>query len=196
MSVGRCRLVIPIVAAVLATAFGPGVMLAATSQTPGAPLKPSVVSLSPLHLTAPVPTGWVSQPPASSMRLAQFQVPGGSGHGDAEAIFFYFGQGQGGSVEANTARWQSQFTSPDGKPVKPNVEHLKVSGMPVTTVELTGTYARGMGMGPAGPPQPDQSLLVAVLETAQGNLHIQMHGPRATVAANRDAFLAMVRGIK
>ena len=130
------------------------------------------------------------------MRLAQFRVPGGPDQGDAEVIFFYFGQGQGGSVEANTARWQSQFTSPDGKPVKPNVGHLKISGMPVTTVELTGTYARGMGMGPAGAPQPDQTLLVAVLETAQGNLHIQMHGPRATVAANREAFLAMVRGIK
>jgi hypothetical protein len=130
------------------------------------------------------------------MRLAQFQVPGRSGQGDAEVIFFYFGQGQGGSVEANTARWQSQFTSPDGKPVKANVGHLKVGGMPVTTVELTGTYARGMGMGPAGAPQPDQTLLVAVLETAQGNLHIQLHGPRATVAANREAFLAMVRGIK
>ncbi len=196
MRSGRCRLVIPLVAAVVATASGPGVTLAAASQTAGTPPKLSIVSLSPLHLTAPVPAGWISQPPTSSMRLAQFQIPGGSGQGDAEVIFFYFGEGQGGSVEANTARWQSQFTSPDGTAVKPNVGHLKVSGMPVTTVELTGTYARGMGMGPAGAPQPDQTLLVAVLETAQGNLHIQMHGPRATVAANREAFLAMVRGIK
>jgi len=195
MGSGKCRLVILIIAAVLATASGPGVTIAPASQTGGIPPKLSIVSLSPLRLTAPVPTGWISQPPASSMRLAQFQVPG-SGQGDGEVIFFYFGQGQGGSVEANTARWQSQFTSPDGKPVKPNVGHLKVSGMPVTTVELTGTYARGMGMGPAGAPQPDQTLLVAVLETTQGNLYIQMHGPRATVAANREAFLAMVRGIQ
>ena len=190
------RLAAFLVAAILAFTLGPGVALAATSQTPGSSSRTSLLSLPSLHMTAPVPTSWVSQPPASSMRLAQFQVPGKSGREDAEVIFFYFGQGEGGSVEANIARWQSQFTSPDGKPVKPTVQHLKASGLPVTTVELTGSYARGMGMGPAAVPTPDQMLLAAIVETAQGNLYIQMHGPRTAVAANRDAFLAMVRGIR
>lgn len=73
---------------------------------------------------------------------------------------------------------------------------FKVSGMPVTTAELTRTYAGSMGMGPPGAPAPDQTLLAAILETAKGNLFRQLPGPRATVAANRGAFLSMVRGIK
>ena len=189
------KLAVLFVAVDLATAPGRDISFAATSQTPGALSRTNVVSLPPLRLKAPVPASWVSQPPASSMRLAQFRVPGQTGQEDAEVIFFYFGKGQGGSIEANIARWQSQFTSPDGKPVKATVQHHKVSGMPVTTVEFTGSYARGMGMGPAGAPTPDQMLLVAIVETPQGNLTIQLHGPRATGAANRDAFLAMVRGI-
>jgi hypothetical protein len=87
-------------------------------------------------------------------------------------------------VEANIARWQSQFTSPDGQPVKPILQHLTVSGMPVTTVELTGSYARSVGMGPQSAPRPDQTLLVALVET--GNLRSFWIG--VTVRANRDAF--------
>ena len=68
--------------------------------------------------------------------------------------------------------------------------------MPVTTVELTGSYARGAGMGPQGAARPDQTLLVAIVETSKGNLSFQLHGVSATVGANREAFLTMVRGIK
>ncbi len=155
MNSARHGLVVPIVTAALSIVSGRLAAFAATSHTPGALSRTSAVSHSPLHLAAPVPPGWVPQPPASSMRLAQFQVPAKSDQGDAEVIFFYFGQGQGGSVEANVARWQSQFTSPNGKPVKPTIQHLKVSGMPVTTMELTGAYTRGVGMGPAGPSKVD-----------------------------------------
>ena len=149
-----------------------------------------------LDLRAPVPPNWTSQPPTSSMRLAQFRVPAASGSDGAEFVVFYFGQGQGGSVDANIARWQSQFSSPDGKPVKPTIQRFKVGGMPVTVAEFTGSYARSVGMGGAGPAKPDQTLLSAIVETPKGNLWFQLHGPRATVRANREAFLAMVRGIK
>ncbi len=155
MNSARHGLVVPIVTAALSIASGRLAAFAATSHTPGALSRTSAVSLSPLHLAAPVPPGWVSQPPATSMRLAQFQAPGEPGSEDAEVIFFYFGQGQGGPVDANIGRWQSQFTSPDGKPVNPLVQRLKVSGMPVTTMELTGAYTRGVGMGPAGPSKVD-----------------------------------------
>jgi len=101
-----------------------------------------------------------------------------------------------GSAEANIARWQSQFSGPGGKPVTPTVQHFKVQGMPVTVAELSGTYARSLGVGPPAPPTPDQTLLAAVVETPRGNLTLELHGPRATVAANRASFLAMVRGIR
>jgi hypothetical protein len=51
-------------------------------------------------------------------------------------------------------------------------------------------------MGGGGSAKPDQTLLSAIVETPKGSLWIQLHGPRATVRANREAFLAMVRGLK
>jgi hypothetical protein len=169
--------------------------MAPESLAADAPASSRPMSVALLGLTALVPPSWVSQPPASAMRLAQFRVPATAGSGDAECVVFYFGPGQGGSVEANIARWESQFSTPDGKPVKAVVRPLTVSGMPVTAVELAGRYARGVGMGPAGPREPDQTLLVAIVQTPRGNLFFQLHGPQATVAANQEAFWAMIRGI-
>jgi hypothetical protein len=87
------------------------------------------------------------------MRVAQFLVPATHEGGDAQFILYYFGQGQGGSVDDNIARWQSQFSSSDGASVTPRVEVLVVNGMPVTIAELTGTYARNVGMGQTGKAQ-------------------------------------------
>lgn len=154
--------------------------------------KSGVVTL--LDWQAPAPKSWVRQPPANTMRLAQFQVPGKAG--DAEAIVFYFGMGGGGSVQANIERWASQFSAPDGKPVKPAVRTFKVSGMQATSVELHGNYARGMGMGPQGAVLPNHTLLAQVVETPKGNLTFHLWGPRDTVASQRAGFEAMVRGLK
>ena len=130
------------------------------------------------------------------MRLAQFRVPGKVGSDDAELVVFYFGQGQGGSAEANISRWESQFSSATRRPVKASVQHFTVKAMPATTAELTGSYARTLGMAAPAAPVPDQTLLAAILETPKGNLFFQLHGPKALVAANREAFLSMVRGLK
>jgi hypothetical protein len=131
------------------------------------------------------------------MRLVQFRVPGGGGAEEAELVVFYFGQGEGGSAEANIARWQSQFSGAGDKaPVPPVVQKLTVKGMSVTIAEFSGTYARSLGMGPPSAPKPDQILLAAIVETPRGNVTFQLHGARATVAANRTAFLAMVRGLQ
>lgn len=166
-------------------------MLAAAASAADAP---RTVAL--LDYKAPVLGAWVQQPPENTMRLAQFQVPGARGAGDAQVIVYYFGKGGGGSVQANIDRWQSQFSAPGGKPVKAVVKKSKVNGMPVTRVELNGTYARGVGMGPVGAPKPDQTLLASVVETPQGNLTFHLYGPKATVAAHRKGFEAMVNGLK
>ena len=153
-------------------------------------------SFSFMGYTAPVPGDWEPQPPASNMRVGQYRVPAAPGSSDAEAVLFYFGKGQGGSVEANVQRWISQFTAADGHPVTPKLQKLTVNGLAVTTVELSGTYARGVGMGPQGEAKAHQTLLVAVFETAEGNVTLQLHGAQATVAANRKGFDALVRGFK
>ena len=45
------------------------------------------------------------------MRAATYTVQ------DAECVVYFFGQGQGGSVEANIARWGGQFTR-NGQPAQ------------------------------------------------------------------------------
>lgn len=149
-----------------------------------------------LGLTGEVPTEWTSEEPDSSMRLLQMAVPGAPEHPEAEMVVYYFGPGQGGSVEANVDRWRSQFAGPEGGPVEPEISRFEASGMPVTVVELTGTYTRGVGTGAAGPARSEQTLVAAVLESDRGSLFIQLHGPRATVALHREVFADFLRSLR
>lgn len=166
--------------------------LAASNQDRSEMLK----TIEFLGLTAPFPDAWVEEEPGSSMRLAQFLIASGESRGDAKLIVYYFGQGQGGSAEANIARWQSQFTTASGDAVNPSVETMAVNGMPVTVVELRGDYSRGVGMGPAATPEPDQILLATIVETPRGNVYIQLYGPAQVVAMQREAYRHFIRNIK
>lgn len=148
-----------------------------------------------LGLRAPVPATWRPEPPESSMRLAQFAVPGPDGRGGAQVVFYFFGAGQGGTPEANIARWQSQFRDPEGAAVQPAVQGLTVAGMAVTLARLQGSYARGVGVGPQGDGKADQTLLAAIVQTPRGQLTIQLHGDSPVVAATAADFEAMVHGM-
>jgi hypothetical protein len=149
-----------------------------------------------LNLESSVGADWEEQQPTSTMRLLQYGIPGAGGSGAATFVVYHFGLGQGGSIEANVERWQSQFSTADGGPVEPVVTTFKAGELPVTVVELKGSYARSLGMGQRVDAQPDQTLLAAVVETGQGNLFAQMHGPSAAVAVQRAAFEAFLRGLK
>ncbi|HSH76299.1 MAG TPA: hypothetical protein VLA09_11495 [Longimicrobiales bacterium] len=153
----------------------------------------TVVAL--LDYRAVVPAGFEARPATSSMRLAEYTVPEVDG-ATAEVIVFYFGPGQGGSAEANIARWSAQFRGADGGPVAPRVTTLEGASFPTTLAEYEGSYARGVGMGPGrSAAEPGQALSAAVVETALGNLFLQLVGDQAAVAAAREDFLAMVASI-
>ena len=149
-----------------------------------------------LGLTSKLPASWIDEKPSSGMRLAQFRIPGSDKNSHANLILFFFGQGQGGSAQANIARWQSQFSKPEGGAVEPAIEAMDVNGMPATVVEFRGDYARGAGMGPVGTAAPDQILLASILESPQGNIYIQLHGPAATIAMHRESYMQFIRAIK
>lgn len=168
--------------------------------------QPTSLSSEPQHIDAgqileflglhgSVPDQWRARPVSSDMRLAEFRVAGINPTEDAEFVLFYFGPGQGGSAGANISRWQSQFSTPDGAPVQPRTEKFMVRGMPVTLVELSGDYARGVGMGSAVS-TPNQTLLAAIVETPMGNIYPQLHGPAATVSAQREAYLSFLHSIR
>jgi hypothetical protein len=142
-----------------------------------------------------VPSRWAPEPPTSSMRVLQLKVPGAEGAESAALIVYFFGPGQGGTVEANVERWKSQFSGPDGSPVVPSITSVEGSQLPATLVELEGSYARGIGVGPSGEAQSDRMLLAAVVETPKGNLYPQLHGPAELVKSQRADFIAFLKGI-
>ncbi|MHC4414517.1 MAG: hypothetical protein ACYS0G_04455 [Planctomycetota bacterium] len=144
-------------------------------------------------LVAPKPAAWIERPPAGTMRAANFTVPGTEGQEAAQLVVFYFGPGQGGSIDSNIARWQSQFKpQPDGTPTEPRIDGLEADGMPVTLVELAGEWQQ---MNTTWY-QPDQLFLAAIVEAPTGNVFIRLTGQTATVEANRGAFMDMVEGLR
>lgn len=136
------------------------------------------------------PSNWKSQGDRP-MRVATYQVPAAAGDPEGgECGVYYFGQGQGGSADANVDRWVGQFQQASGKP---KVEKRTIHGLTVTTVDVSGTYT-GMG-GPRAPqaaPKQGFRLLGAVVEGTQGSLFFKFAGPAKTVAQNQTAFEKML----
>jgi len=130
------------------------------------------------------------------MRLATYTVPLAPGDTDpAECGVYYFGQGQGGSAQANLDRWIGQFQQADGKPSKAAAKTAKrmLHGLAVTTVDVSGSYAGMAGpMGQAGAPKPGYRLLGAIVEGPQGSIFFKFTGPVKTVAQHQAAFDKML----
>lgn len=145
-------------------------------------------------LALDLPEGWVEEPPANTMRLAQARIPGAAG--DGELALFYFGPGGGGGTEANIQRWLDQVQPEAG--TAPERETFEANGLTVHTVEARGTVtASPMTMaGGAPPPQPGQLLLGAVVEGPGGPWFLKVTGPAATLEPYRDEFYRMVRKLE
>ena len=130
------------------------------------------------------------------MRLATYTIQQAAGDTDAgECGVYYFGPGQGGSVQANLDRWIGQFLQADGKASQSaaKVQNRTVHGLKITTVDVSGAYS-GMG-GPTaqpGAPKPGYRLLGAIVEGPQGSVFFKFTGPAKTVAQNQSAFLKMI----
>jgi hypothetical protein len=139
------------------------------------------------------PAGWASQPPASSMRRAQFAVPGIGEAGAAECAVFHFPGG--GDVDDNIARWLAQFEGPSGAPVtEPTLrEQRVVNGLLVTVVEAAGTF---LSQNPpmSGPVVhiPDSALFGAVITTTGAPYFVKCTGPAATIVGRRAELNAFV----
>lgn len=140
-----------------------------------------------------VPRGWIEETPSSSMRRAQYRVPGPQG--DSECVVFYFGPGQGGDPRANALRWASQFRQPDGRdPAEALVTtEIEVAGLPVTLVEITGTYANLMVNDAE---MPGYMLLGAIAPGPDANWFFKLTGPEGSVRAQRDDFEELTRSIR
>jgi len=124
------------------------------------------------------------------MRAATYSVPAAAGDSDpGECVVYFFGQGQGGGVEANLERWKGQMKGPGGKPVEAKTAKRKVRNLPVTTIDASGEYT-GMGgpMAASRTVKPGYRLLGAIIEGPGGNVFLKFTGPAKTVAANQAKF--------
>lgn len=167
---------------------------------------PTVVSTNSPQASAPVsqgdlrfkaPAGWVSERPTSSMRVSQYQLP--AADGDAEAaslVVYYFGAGQGGSVDANLERWIGQMQTADGRPSKDTArtETSSVNGMKVTLLDVAGTFAGGdMAGGGSAQSKPNFRMQAAVIETPKGAYFVKLVGPEKTVGRWDQAFQEFIK---
>jgi hypothetical protein len=163
----------------------------------GLPPVPEGAGTGDAALAWTAPATWIAEKPASSMRRAQYKVPGGAG--DGECVVFYFGPGQGGDPMSNAQRWAEQFTLADGSPAQSAMKtsEIVVGGLKVVIVEVAGTYKGGMTMTmePAAP-KPGYRLLGAIAPGPDANWYFKFTGPDATVKDQRAAFMSMVSSLK
>jgi hypothetical protein len=144
-------------------------------------------SAAGLRWTAPA--GWKTEG-ARPMRAATYVVaPATTDRTSAECAVYFFGPGQGGTVDANIDRWKGQFRDRAGKPAAAEVARRTSHGVAITTIDVAGEYS---GMG--GPMSREQSiasgyrLLGAIVEGPRGTIFVKFIGPANTVAANQKKF--------
>jgi hypothetical protein len=151
-----------------------------------------------------VPEGWQAEKPNSNMRVAQYRLPRADGDSaDAELVLYYFGQGQGGTAQANIDRWLNQMQQPDGSPSKEKatIENLTVNGMLVTTVDVVGKYNGGMaspGATPSATPadMSNYRMRAAIIETPKGSYFVKLTGPQKTVSRWEQAYIDYIKSFK
>jgi len=147
------------------------------------------------------PANWVAEKPDNKLRVAQLRIPKvGDDTQDAELVIFHF-EGQGGGVEANVKRWKDMFFPPRGKTIDDvsSVQQLKVGDVPVTTLDVQGTYK--YKKAPFVPDskaelRPGYRMLAVHFGSKNGPYFIRLVGPAATVTQNQKGFDAWLKNFK
>jgi len=139
----------------------------------------------------PPALAWVAVDPAGMRKAQLFAGDPSDPAKRAEIVFFHFGPGVGGGVDANIQRWLGQFTQGEKDP-KPIVEKADVKGTKLTRVRAEGTFASGMPGGPTTP-QPNSALLGVIIESPNGDVFVKMTGPGDVVKANAQNFEDLVK---
>lgn len=186
--------------------FAGGAMAGALPMVGGIPQAPETKvliggnKLQVAEIAFTIPEGWKSVKPASTFRAAQFEVPGSGG--TAELAVFYFGPGQGGTVEDNVKRWAGQFTSDDPSTTTVPIDVAQVANgdLSLALVRASGTYNPGSMapmMGGDSAAKPHYALLgLVVVGGPEGPIFIKATGPKATLNEQAKNFEAFARSSK
>ncbi|HXG09577.1 MAG TPA: hypothetical protein VNK04_07290 [Gemmataceae bacterium] len=160
----------------------------------GADDKGTVVEIDGLKSRAPAE--WQEEKPTTKFRLKQFRLPKvGEDKEDAVLLVIHL-EGQGGSAEENVTRWKGMFIPPPGKSIDEasEVKKLKVSGVPVTYVDVRGTY-KGAPFEKL-PPKSDFRMLAVYWDSKGGPYFFRLVGPARTVEHYKKGFDEWLMGFK
>jgi hypothetical protein len=137
------------------------------------------------------PASWQVGAP-QPMRAANYTIPAAPGAEAGGCGVFYFGKGQGGTVDDNLVRWAGQFEGASA----PKKSEITVAGMKVHTITVSGTY-----LAPSGPAMQSQGkkagwmLSGAIVEAPDGLVFFKGVGPQATIQKAQGDFDAMIKSI-
>ncbi|HBP23866.1 MAG TPA: hypothetical protein DEA08_39570 [Planctomycetes bacterium] len=144
--------------------------------------------------------GWTAGPSTSRMRAASFVLPPASQQGEGPTLVVYhFGEGKGGDVAANMKRWIGQLQQPDGSSSQDAAKRAtrKQGGLTIHTLDLSGTYVAETRPGSGERVnRPNQRLLAAVIEGADGPYFVKLIGPADAIAAQEKNFAKFLEGIE
>jgi hypothetical protein len=138
-----------------------------------------------------VPAGWQSGAP-QPMRAASYSIPAAPGAEAGGCGIFFFGRGQGGTVDENIKRWAAQFEGASA----PKTSDQKINGLAVHRIEISGTY-----LAPSGPmmqsqgKKPGWRLIGAIVEAPDGLVFFKNVGPAATMEKARPQIEEMLKSI-
>lgn len=168
----------------------------AASEDPAA----LTIKLADGRIQLQAPPNWEARKPQT--RIVEYEFAVAPVEGDQESARVTV-MGAGGGVEANIQRWIDQFEQADGSSTKEKskVEQKEIAGAQVHMVTITGTYKDRPGGGPftrtAIVPRPNYRMLGAVIVTPnRGHYFVKLYGPDKTVAAQDEAFRAMLGTLK
>ena len=171
---------------------------ASAATTPATATKPARQPGAPLVFEPA--SDWVVETPTSSMRKAQYELPRAAGDPeDGECVVYFFGAMGGGGVEPNIERWCSQFEQPDGRASKDRLarSERKVGDMPVTEVQLRGTYVAETAPGSGQRVnKPGFAMLGAIVESDHGAYYVKLVAPEATLHKHESAFREFIGRIR
>ena len=144
-----------------------------------------------LGLALRVPAEWESKPPANSMRVAQWVLPGPGGDGELVVTRF---AGPGG-VEMNVQRWKGQFEAPEGASIDEltTVKTLEAGALKTTLVDISGRFIAAVV--PGGDERHDEAdyrMLAAIVEGHGDPYYFKAVGPRRTLDLWAPAYEAMI----
>jgi len=138
------------------------------------------------------PAKWTVADP-KPMRKATYVIPpSGAGVEAGECGVFFFGKGQGGSVDENLDRWAKQFEGA----AAPKRSESSVHGLKVHRMDLSGTY-----LAPGGPMMQSQGkkagwrLSGAIVEAPEGLVFFKCVGPDATIQAAAKDIDALIQSV-